>query len=693
MRAILRRRPRLRGWWILVLLLGGCSENFGPPPPDSSRELPVRAEAFAGPVPARTALALAVGGGRVHLGTDRGLYQIDGRPLDGLYRPGHGGFTDTGGRESIGAVDRLSLDPTGRNLLLVSRFGGGDFLTASTDGGQTFGSLALPSPNPLLDLVDLLAALPPGPADPDGAFLVAQGATLFRWAVHEGLWREVETPSGPTDYGPVQAGSDGGVLLAVDTPEGGRLLESLDGGRSFVDTGDGFDESALAVANPGGARSVVTTEGWRRGNETRSWVGHDLVAARLQVVGGALHYALLGESRSTGTLSLAVGTGLPDEVQGRALAEAVVPETLTLDGGRVLIATPDGALLLFDAAGSLGRRSFDAGELDWGSIAVHRGTQLLHLGHRRTGEVFRGPAHDPGAMQARGTPLFQSESRSLLVDPRLGEAIYAGSFGVHYNDGTSVVWEQRNAGLFSYLLQNFSGPVSPRCFALSPDGTLWLGAIQGDGPYRSSDGGQSWSPVHDGLGAPGSRLGEDGLPYATSIQAFAFLENEVWMASFRGGVWRLEPDDRWAQENLGLPDAGGAVADSCCIDTRTREIDARDLVVTGEGDLLVATPWGAYRRGPGESGWSPSSLGLANSDLRALDVDPDDPTRVVAVARGTPEVAAWLFLSQDAGRSWITVGSSLVAKKGRDVVWSRPRRDEIVALLENEGAWRVELEP
>lgn len=690
----LRHPPPRRGPLVLALvLLVACSENFGPPPPDSSRELPVRAEAFAGPVPARTALALAIGGGRVHLGTDRGLYQIDGRPLDGRFRPGHAGFTDADGRESMGAVDRLAVDASGRNLVLVSRFGGGDFLTASSDGGETFASLPLPSPNPLLELVDALHALPPGPADPAGAFLVAQGATLFRWAVHEGLWREVELPAGPVAFGPAQAGGDGSVVLAAETGEGWRLLASADGGRSFEETGEGFDGPALAVAVQGGLPSVITVDGWWRGGELRIWEDHDLLAARLAVDEQGLRYAILGESRTTGDLALAVGVGLPDRLDGFALSTPLVEETLVSIPGGAVMAAPDGALHVFDGGGEIGRRSFAGGELDWGSIAVHDGNQLLHLGHRRTGEVFRGPAHDPDAMLPRGTPLFQSESRSLLVDSQLGDAIFAGSFGVHYNDGVSVVWEQRNAGQFSYLLENFSGPVKPQALAIAPSGELWLGAIEGDGPYRSDDGGQSWIPVHDGLGPPGSRLGEDGLPFATTIRAFAFLESEVWMASFRGGVWRLDDEDVWTPENWGLPDLAGATVDSCCFDTEVREIDARDLVITSEGTLLTITPWGAFRRERGDDSWRDSSLGLANSDLRGLDADPEDPSRVVAVARGSVETPAWLFLSQDGGRSWITVDSFLVAKRGRDVVWSRSRRDEIVALLENQGAWRVELDP
>lgn len=655
----------------------------------------VRAESFAGPLADRTALSLAAGGGRIHLGTDRGLYGIEGEPLTGRFRPEHGGFTDDQGRESVGAVDRMALDPTGRRLLLVSRFGGADFLTASEDGGETFRPLSLPSPNPLLEVVDGLYAFPPSDDAPDGAFAVAQGPSLYRrQGAETAAWERVQLPFEPVEWGVGFADGSGTVLVGVEGPEGVALLDSRDGGRSFrmVETGSG---PYLAVAWYEGSWSRVDADVWRHGLQGLRWDGHWFVAARLQVLEGRLRWAVVGESMGSGLLSVATGTGLPDQIDGVALLDDVVLSTLSLVPGGAVIAAPDGDLIVVGESGWIRRRSFDGGEMDLGSLAVHTATQRLYVGHRRTGEIYRGRAEDPASMVARGTPLFQSESRCLLVDPQLGESIFAGSFGVHYNDGSSVVWEQRNTGQFSYLQENFSGPVKPRTLDISPDGVLWLGAIQGDGPYRGLDTGQSWQPVHGGLGPHGSREGEDGLPFATSINAFAFPEDAVWMASFRGGVWRLDASTgaTWLAENRGLPDLSGTVVDSCCFDTTAREIDARDLVVTEAQTLLVATAWGAYRREAGARQWESSSLGLANSDLRALAVSPDDPSRVVAVARSGPELGAWLFYSEDSGRTWTTVGSSLVAKTGVDVVWSRPQSDEIVALLENQGAWRLELDP
>ena len=119
---------------------------------------------------------------------------------------------------------------------------------------------------------------------------------------------------------------------------------------------------------------------------------------------------------------------------------------------------------------------------------------------------------------------------------------FAGSFGVYHQEAEGAGWETRDRGQFNYLLDRYGGPVEvirldadPRSPAL-----LWLGAMNGNGPYRSVDGGRNWIRAHQGLGPPGSRPGEDGLPWATEVHAFAFHAGRTWMGSFRGGVWRWD---------------------------------------------------------------------------------------------------------------------------------------------------------
>ena len=84
---------------------------------------------------------------------------------------------------------------------------------------------------------------------------------------------------------------------------------------------------------------------------------------------------------------------------------------------------------------------------------------------------------------------------------------------------------------------------------------------------------------------------------------------------------------------------------------------------------------------------------MSNRDVLALAAH---PRRSGTVAAGTSTDAGrvqWLFLSEDAGRTWFAVDVSVVARDCIDLVWSRPDRNELVALLRARGALRVELAP
>jgi hypothetical protein len=72
---------------------------------------------------------------------------------------------------------------------------------------------------------------------------------------------------------------------------------------------------------------------------------------------------------------------------------------------------------------------------------------------------------------------------------------------------------------------------------------------------------------------------------------------------------------------------------------------------------------------------------------------PADGSTVVAAARGRVGSPDWLFLSEDAGRTWFPVASRLSGRVPVDLAWSDPSRMEVVVLLEAQGLWRMELDP
>jgi hypothetical protein len=687
-------------WIMLTSLaaLSGCTENFGPPPPDANRRLPVVAESFAGPVPSRTLLTMEGRSGRWYLGTDRGLYRLESPWAAPRTFPEHGGFTDVFDLTGISSIDEMAVDPSGVSIVFRTRFGSTDFITASVDGGRNYRAVALP--NPALQRADALYAWAASARSTVARIAVAQGASLFLRDPGSETWVQASLALNPSSFGPAWQSAEGRLWLAIEIATGWAILRSDDGGLAFADTGLREADAIVALAHDGQSVHWVTGSRWVAGTEELSWPDYRNVAARFLLADDGLHYALLGQNELTAGFALAWGMGFPNSVSASALNFDPVPASLYLGREGVALGESDATLHRFRSASMDDPLAFAGGDLDWGAIAASVEGSQLYLGQARSGVVYRGFADDPASMESLGSPLFQSQPRTLYVEVGPDPGVFAGSFGVHYLGPASVVWQTRDNGQFSYLLENFAGPVKPRVIAAAPDGELWLGSIQGDGPYRSTNSGISWIRVHDGLGEPGSRAAEDGLPGAPEVTAYAFVPEgggatSTWMSTFRGGVWRLDDGATpfWEQANEGLLDNMGAAVDSCCVNTEEREVDVRDLVVLADGSLLAATANGAFRLPKPHVMWEESSLGLANTDLRALAVDPRSPARVVAVARGSVDNDTWLFFSEDAGLSWIAVGSSLLAKNGVDVVWSRPQRNEVVAILEAQGAWRVELMP
>jgi len=166
------------------------------------------------------------------------------------------------------------------------------------------------------------------------------------------------------------------------------------------------------------------------------------------------------------------------------------------------------------------------------------------------------------------------------------------------------------------------------------------------------------------------------------------------MGGFRGGVFRLDQEhDTWEQRSAGLPQVDGVPLDGCCPEPGVTEVDVRDLVTLGDGSLLAATGWGVYRLRGGEARWELRSTGLFNQDVHRLLRHPFDPETVLAATRGRPEAPDWLFLTEDGGQTWFPVASQLAGRNAIDLAWSDPAQLEVVALLEAQGLWRMELDP
>jgi len=681
----MHRFPRSPGWWLPLLGLLACSENFGTPPVPVGSVVPVAAEGFAGPVPARAVVALVGDGDDLWVATDRGVYRARDVRAGRRWEPVHPGRENLNGGTAVVAVEAISVSPTGSPALHSVPSGGESLLAVSWDAGASYRSL--PVPNILAGAVDGVLALPPTPGRPDGAVVARQGPTLSVLAAGDDDWTGSGFPATPDELGVLGGGADGAVVVAARVAAAWTVWRSDDAGLTFSATGLSLAAAPLSVL-PFAAGAVAALPSGLQGTGVDRPVGpgERVVAADLRPEAGG-RWALLVETpaRVMRTGGFATGPG---------------PEHPAPTGvlGSTLDATRDGAWVGDSTGGiwevtttGLKAIPFGGGELDWSALVVDPATvgHVLLADRFSTGIWVGDPAT---AMEQTDTPRFQSELRAVLRDPVSGTGMYAGSFGTFFRPDDGSPWQDRTSGQFSYLEDRLTVSVQTLAAAPGDPPTLWMGAILNDGPYRSQTGGFTWTRVHDGLGIPSSLPDETGLPSLTQVRRFAFVDQETWMAGFRGGVFRLDATDTWVQRNRGLPDLSGAPVDSCCFAPLERQVDVRDLVVQGDA-LLAATSWGVFRGDRTTGTWTEASAGMTNRDVWALAVHPRRSQWVVAAVRGTPDNPDWLFLSRDGAVTWQRVDSRLRARFADHVVWSDPDARELVVLLNRSGAWRMELDP
>lgn len=239
------------------------------------------------------------------------------------------------------------------------------------------------------------------------------------------------------------------------------------------------------------------------------------------------------------------------------------------------------------------------------------------------------------------------------------------------NQPVRLTW-QPGSGLANRAVYSFS----------STDATCsTLFAATDNGAYRSTNGGQSWSPVLTGDQANRPQVAFDDVTAPSGVltpwvAVCPANPNIVYLTQWGGGVYRsADGGATWQTRNGGLGDlwiyalevsrtncevvvaatnehgvwktADGGVSwaphNSGLGNQATRAI----AIAPGNSNrLFVGTTGGVWRSEDGGNSWTPTAA-LPGAPVRALAVSPSDTARVFAGLQG-----AGVFSSANAGASW-----------------------------------------
>src|SRR5271169_3519868 len=239
-------------------------------------------------------------------------------------------------------------------------------------------------------------------------------------------------------------------------------------------------------------------------------------------------------------------------------------------------------------------------------------------------------SHDSGKSWEKITPAGDTDLRnfdSLAIDPRNPQIIYAGTFHLPWktSDGGKH-WTPIHAGMI-----DDSDVLSLTLDARNPQRII---ASACSGIYRSDDGGAAWEKI-------------EGIPYSTRrtpvirqdasnpANLYAGTTEGLWKTSDGGTSWRRISPRSWVINSMVILPRGG-------------EAQAGVLLGTEQHGVLASDDGGAS--------FHASNAGFHHHRIVSLAVDPRDPGHAAAVVENAPN---GLLMTEDGGRNWLPMSAGL----------------------------------
>jgi photosystem II stability/assembly factor-like uncharacterized protein len=428
---------------------------------------------------------------------------------------------------------------------------------------------------------------------------------------------------------------DSKIIYAAWMQSGGvgGIVKSTDGGTTWTDLGSGLPgASTLAFdpQDPATLYALTSTGFFKSTNGGTNWNPANL-AGQVQT------FAIDPQNPATVYAAVVLSSGA--DFSGSGVFK-------TTDGGSSWNATnsgireipvrdvaidPQHAGTLYAANGGKVLKTTDGG-VHWtsGDIDVWK----LAIDPRDPGTVF-ALLNDSSGQPAKSTDGGASWSRlslplasddgvwDLAIDPQNSSVVYVGTDteGVLKSTDGGASWIPANAGLPQEGINILatSGPKQTTLYA-STASECDCGLL-GDGMFKSTDGGSSWTAINSGLpggsvvqGRVASSVAVDPKNPATLYIGLSWIGLTGNDPYSRGLFKSIDGGVSWKQLSTGLPEGSNFDFGPIAIDPRDR------------GTVYVGSDAGILRSTDGGETWSVVNFGLPA--ISSLALDPQDPNRL-----------------------------------------------------------------
>ncbi len=231
-----------------------------------------------------------------------------------------------------------------------------------------------------------------------------------------------------------------------------------------------------------------------------------------------------------------------------------------------------------------------------------------------------------------------------------GQSLFAGTLngGIYRSTNRGESWTPVNTGLPANLTVN----------AFAASGTYLFAGTSGRGVFRSTDNGQSWTAVNEDLPSLG-------------VAAFAVSGTSLFAGLTTDGVWRSADNGQsWTEMNAGLAPR-----------------NVRALAAPGTALFASVADVGVFRSTDNGASWTAAHTGFApNATINAFEVS--GTTLLAGTAGGA------IYRSTDNGQSWSKANTGQTNQEVLDFaasgtnLFAATRGDGVLLSTDQGASWR-----